>query len=270
MTIKRVPRVNYEKNPLVEVVCQFTFQKFDMEVGRVDLFRERVKFYGYTAFEEKQITSLVAPEDATGEAGATPSPQFQQLTNSIFTSENEGWRVSFTPLALEVSTSRYQCWEEFKGPLMDVVRLFAEVFSAASVDKISLRYKDVFEREALGLEGVQWRDLLAPFVAGVLSADIFEEESSLDGLVGVHNAQSLLHLPECQLLLQSALLHSVPDRRRQAFLIDSDFFVENASTKLDNLEKLHATLDVLHDGAGALFRNCITGRLHDALRPKPL
>ena len=61
------------------------------------------------------------------------------------------------------------------------------------------------------------------------------------------------------------------DGQRQAFLIDADFFYEEAvETDLFSAPStLSSRLEKLHINAGGLFRRGITERLHHALRPCP-
>lgn len=269
MAIKRYPRVNYEKNPLVEVVCQISFPSFDLLADeRLARFQENAKALGYPVFEERKATRYFVGQPPDGKTATEPSPQVEFANLYSFSSEDGEWKVLLSPEFLEVSSSSYSRWEDFKAPLMKTAEVFAEIFPLSSVDKVSLRYKDLIEREALGLAGVPWKELLAPFIVGALAADIFVEESSAARLTRQHNSQSLFALSECEVLLQSALLHSRSTPEQQAFLIDSDFFVESLSMSIDDSNKLAELLDVLHEDAGALFRNCIQGRLHDALCPK--
>jgi uncharacterized protein (TIGR04255 family) len=136
------------------------------------------------------------------------------------------------------------------------------------LQRIGLRYRDLIEREALGLNNIPWKDLVSPFVAGIFaSEELFEEEiSEYDTAQIEQSGQIQLRLKECNVLLQTALLRSNSQPPTHAFLIDSDFFHDAQNQQLNRME-LQQNLETLHDNAGAVFRACIRKPLHDALGP---
>ncbi|MCW0031205.1 TIGR04255 family protein [Burkholderia pseudomallei] len=181
------------------------------------------------------------------------------------------WRITLCSDFLSLTTTRYECWEDYLPRMLEAVTVLAKHYPNVAPKRLGLRYKDVIERESLDLAGTPWHELvrpflLGPFAPGVLSDGFVPSECETRNLL----LQSILSLDDCMLLLQSSLLQSV-DGQRHAFLIDADFFTEDAvcSEMLNQTSALQDTLDKLHNNAGALFRRCITGRLHDALGPQP-
>ncbi|MDG0065849.1 TIGR04255 family protein [Burkholderia sp. IO2] len=187
-----------------------------------------------------------------------------------FTSADNSTRVTLCSDFLALTTSSYESWEDFLPRLLEIVEILAKCYPDAVPKRLGLRYKDVIERESLKLDGVAWHELVKPFLLGplapnALADDFTPEDSDVSNMM----SQSILRLEDCMLLLQSSMLWSL-DRQRRAFLIDADFFTEDAvcTEMVRDSSVIRETLEKLHNNAGALFRRCITGRLHDALGPQ--
>lgn len=270
MRIESFDRVIYENNPLAEVVCQVQFQRTDaftdVEVGTLKTsFAED----GYTNFNEDVSVSVSLPPPPIGGQG-TAKVELPQTRIHHFSTSDGAWRVSVCSEFIALTCLKYPDWSEFSGRLMPIVRRVTEMRQPVVPTRLGLRYKDLIEREPLGLDGVPWHELVAPFLLGPLAPNALAEgqvppESEVLNVA----AQSLLRLDSSMLLLQSALLTSIQSNMR-AFLIDADFFLDQGlpSDLLTNPATLRATLDTLHVNAGALFRRGITERLHHALRPR--
>lgn len=187
-----------------------------------------------------------------------------------FSTADSSWRVSLCSDFVALTTNRYESWEEFQLRVVELIGLVAKCYPNAVPKRLGLRYKDLIERESLGLADTPWHELVKPFLLGpaapgALSEDLAPSESEIGNLL----LQSLMKLEDCMLLLQSTLLRSI-DGNRQAFLIDGDFFTEDSACTemLCETSTFRDALDKLHNNAGALFRRCITGKLHHALSPQ--
>jgi uncharacterized protein (TIGR04255 family) len=134
-----------------------------------------------------------------------------------------------------------------------------------------LRYKDLIEREAIGLAGRPWNELLAPFIVGAYSSpELFEEPPTVQHDQSIQlSGQFVFSLDDCVLMLQTAVLQSSDEIPKRAFLIDSDFFHESPARAV-TIDNIPGTLDTLHKNSGALFRACIQEPLHAALGPNPI
>lgn len=146
---------------------------------------------------------------------------------------------------------------------------FSNYCKAANTTRLGLRYRDVIEREPLNLAGTPWHELIRPFLLGPLSPVALNDLAPPEEDVGSFISQATLRLNDCSLLLQGSLLTSV-DGDTRAFLIDGDFFCEGNvdGDILSNKTNLAASLELLHNNAGVLFRRCITEKLHNALGPR--
>lgn len=267
MKISHSERVQYENNPLAEVICQIRFHRLDeLNTSEPTDFSVALASQGYSFSGQEQISEITFAISANGQqVGAGPSPRF------IFhyTSGDGHWRVSVCSEFVALSCNRYSNWSDFLPKMVVATRLFAECFPKAEPSRVGLRYKDVIERESLGLGDAKWHELVKPFLLGPLTPGALADgEVPLDGDVGNMLSQTLLQLDDCRLLLQSAILLSL-DKNKRAFLIDADFFEEGDLTPahLHDEKTLSSCLEKLHTNAGSLFRRCITEKLHAALRP---
>ena len=267
MRIRPSPRVVYTNNPLAEVVCQVRFDRVLQlqNAAPAALQRELRPEYPTLSVEEHASLQLVLgegpPIGPSGESTAIPSIYHFASADGIN-------KVSVSADFLSLTCHRYVGWDDFKVRFETGLDVFHRIYAPTPIRRLGLRYKDLISREILGLEGMPWSHLLSPFVTGLFGAvELFE--TSLSTAVEdriQHSSQSTVRLDDCNVLLQCALLNSTDAPPRQAFLIDSDFFHESASSELTP-NTLSTELELLHKNAGALFRACIKEPLHDALGP---
>lgn len=269
MKLKPAPRVVYDYNPLVEVVCQIRFERI-LELQTVPPARFQAEFARerYQVTHEERAAALQVTFGNGADQAALPT-----AVNSAaipvtyhFVTSDETKRISVSADFFAFTCTRYDRWENFKSELTEGFAAFQEFYPSLAVNRVGLRYKDLIERESLGLEEAPWKDLLAPSVAGFLLNDLFTDLSFAPGDLQ-QSSQAMMQLDDCTLMLQSALLLSNDERPREAFLIDADFFHEQPRFKVD-ARAVNETLDILNRNAGSLFRQCIKDPLHDALRPR--
>lgn len=270
MKISPTARVKYAHNPLAEVLCQIRFENIEnfstvLESG----LRSGLIGKGYSVeAKEQELTFniMVSPEK---EVSLPPRPM--PMTSIFhFSSEDSVWKISICESFLAVTCTAYDSWETFKPRVVDVCRLLGVFYPETRPVRIGLRYKDVIERDPLGLSDVPWSRLISPFLLGplamgALSDDIAISEDDAENFV----SQAQFSLDDCKLLLQSSLLTS-SDGSKRAFLIDADFFehLDPEEELLSDSGTLESHMDVLHNNAGALFRRSITEELHAALSPQ--
>ena len=269
MRIEPFKRVVYEHNPLAEVVCQIRFESVgELAAEVICALKSVLSDYGYSGYQE-EISLSFAPQVVN----VDDVPQIPIVLPHVrihhFVSEDESWRASICPDFLALTCLKYTKWSDFFERFIDILTCAAIVVAKAVPIRIGLRYKDVIDRETLGLTSVPWHELIAPFLLGptmpnALANGQAASESDVDGFF----SQTTLRLENSKVLLQSSLLTTI-DGQKRAFLIDADFYIdEDISENLTkNIEVLKCSLDSLHANASALFRRGITERLHDALHP---
>lgn len=266
MRIGPSERVVYENNPLAEVVCQVRFTRAQTEDKLISLLSKALMELGYPSRSIEEITEISIQLTAGGQV-----QKAQDAPPRIyhFSSEDQIWKASVSAEFLALTCSKYQSWSEFKPRMLKLSSTVVDLLGPLSVNRIGLRYKDLIERESIGLAGVPWNKLIAPFLMGPLANNgLFDDGPPADADVSTYVFQLNINLDDCKLLLQGGLLSSV-DGNRRAFLVDSDFFCddESATEDLAHISKLDSTLEALHANAGALFSKTILGTLHHALKP---
>jgi uncharacterized protein (TIGR04255 family) len=268
MRIETFERVVYENNPLAEVVCQLRFERLEIGPSETAAIQAELVEAGYPHYGEEVSLAFMQQLGPIGQSAQAPVT-FPPTKISHFTSADGVWRVSLCAEFVALTCLKYSGWDTFQPRLLGAAAVFLNKHLDAKPARLGLRYKDVIEREALGLDGVPWHQLIRPFLLGPLAPDaLADQQTPSDEEVSTFLSQALLHLADAKVLLQSSLLTSV-DGQRRAFLIDADFYNEGEleSDLLRNDAALTKRLEALHANAGALFRRGITERLHRALRP---
>jgi hypothetical protein len=110
----------------------------------------------------------------------------------------------------------------------------------------------------LGLEGVAWRELLQPYLAGLLSSpDIGDEVKEFQ------NVWDLVLPDEISRVRIIARLVPAQEGGELSFMLDSDFSVSGQISIEDTTKKL----DFFNLQASRLIQWAITERLKKAMRP---
>lgn len=267
MKIQTYVRVRYDKNPIAEVVCQARFPALaQFSDALPDELRSKLASLGYTKESKEQAFSI----SMTFGGGVQNQPTLSNIFH--FDSENAPHRVSICSEFVALTCTKYLSWDDFRPLFIDVYAAINGYLGENTLVRLGLRYKDLIEREPLGLDGVPWSELIAPFLLGPLAAhSLSDQQHSSDESLATFVSQATIRLDDCMLLLQSSLLRSM-DGERTAFLIDSDFFIEasDGSPLSGEREKISEALTSLHTHAGSLFRRGITEKLHNALGPKAI
>jgi len=267
MRIAPSERVVYEHNPLAEVLCQVRFER---ATASDDAF---TKFHLALADSEYQKSWVEDTAEISVHVGGGPGSDVRKEAPTRifhFESADQVWRVSHSADFISLTCMKYVGWSEFKPRMAKVVSLLASTMGTRPSIRVGLRYKDVVEREPIGMQDTPWRDLLAPFVLGPLAAiDLAAEGAVPEADVLTYVFQSNIRLDDCKLLLQGGLLTSI-DGGRRAFLVDSDFYLDDGVSAdcVSDQTQLELTLERLHANAGALFSRTISRTLHAALSPK--
>jgi uncharacterized protein (TIGR04255 family) len=275
MRIQKADRlVSYRNNPLVEVICQARFRRSEAS-GPPPGFLKDLASAGYEVVTEVGLVNVnfnvMGAEPGGTEVHESISPPMAVglQTYNCMTSDGN-WTVAFSAESVSLSCKVYSNWTEFRSRFIKAVELYGAWYPKAKAVRLGLRYKDLVDREKLGLADLEWHELIQPFLLGALASGVFADDAAIpDAGVAGCLTHALVKLADCSLTLQSAFLRSVTDSAKTVFLIDSDFFKDSG----DILELayasdvLDASLKVLHEHAGDMFRRVIKEELHAALEP---
>ena len=242
--ISHEPRCIYESNPLGEVICQLRFPEIlSIETDLPAKFQDMIRD--------------VFPRYSLRRENSGPNTQ---TNNYQFATDDGVWRVNLTSKFIALATSRYTRWEEFAAMLDKPLAAFIQIYKPACFDRIGLRYLNFISRRELGLEGVPFRELIAPAYLGLLA-----EEDVPEHTVGRCSV-------DCEMALNGGAklkLHAGPGKVTRGgkadeevkFILDLDLYM---SAKVPvNLSA--GSLQTLHSQAFGIFRGGITDRLHNAM-----
>lgn len=257
------PRVIYEENPLVEVVCQVRFPpilRVDVELPAA--FQDRIRSE-YPVLKDRSNEALgLPPQTPTIVANLVRSMNKQRTQSAYdFISADGAWTVSLTREFLALSTTSYRRWEKFKARLDSPFRALLKEYSPAWFSRVGLRYQNVVRRSALGLATEPWSALLQPQLTGILSAGNMHAE------VVESMTQTVIQFPggTGNVNLRHGLIPT-GENEEICYLIDNDFFADNQT----RAEDVYTKLDFFNQQSGSFFRWCIADRLHNAMGPKSL
>lgn len=264
MPFPKKERIVYEKNPLDEVVCQLRFPpilRIDSEIP-VE-FQEKIRkdFPKFTETVELKV-------ELSSEASPPIPPEMLQNfikgpgnRNYEFLSEDGLWKINLTRTFLALSSYKYQRWEEFREMLLLPFKALIEVYSPIYFSRLGLRYIDVIKRSNLNLEKVSWRELLNPFILGVIGSsevgnNVFDFENNYR--LNLSDNGSIVRI----------ITKFVKSKESDEiyYMIDSDFFNPNKTLIDDAFSKL----DYFHISASNLIQWCITDTLSNAMKPEKI
>ncbi len=253
-------RVQYRKNQLGEVICQFRFPEI-LAIGAklpVD-FQEAIRadFPQYSARKEAPAPKV------TGTPGNLRLENQEAVTNYQFVSADNVWRVNLTSKFISLACTKYTCWEDFAGRLDKPLAAFIGIYKPAYFERIGLRYVNFISRKDLSLDGTPFRELITERYLGILSDETVAEASATRSTV---DAEFALR-GGCRVKL-----HAGPGQVRRAgksdgevkFIFDQDLYMPGKVAP--NLSA--PALQTLHAQAWSLFRDAITDELHEAMEPE--
>ena len=254
------PRTHYNNAPAHEVICQLRFPTI-LSINNTEPadFQEAIR-EEFPQFSRRN--ELPAPK-LTGTPGNLSFEKQQPTVNYQFASADNAWRVNLTSKFISLSCSRYTRWEEFAQRLDKPLAAFIQLYKPAYFERVGLRYLNFISRYDLGLEGVPFRDLVAPCYLGLLAEeDVNEAATTRSGV----DADTALR-GGCR-----AKIHAGPGmvkRNGQAekevkFIFDLDLYMPGQVPV--NLSA--GALQTLHAQGYPIFRGAITDKLHEAMEPE--
>lgn len=265
MDLPDTNRVIYSKNPLNSVICQLKFPSI-LKIGSSDPidFQEEIRneFPIYEKNLEYSVESnlpieVIAqlPQDT---ANAIPYKTVTRI-NYKFTSADKNWVINLANDFLALSVKRYDRWDNFREHFLTPLTALWKIYKPTFFSRIGLRYVNAIDRSVLGLSASSWKELIEPFILGMLSSTDIENDS-------LKNSMSI---DEVRLTseISARVLHGlgrINNSKEIIYLIDNDIFSEK---QIKDSKDAVETLNALNSYGRKLFRWCITDKLHDAMEP---
>jgi uncharacterized protein (TIGR04255 family) len=259
MKFPESPRVRYDRNPLVEVICQLRFPKIlSIETEIPVKFQEDVRSE-YPIFQTSR--SLELPFLSNSQV--TLPPMIGQGLVYEFVDKKEEWKLVLSSDFLALSTLNYQKWEDFSTRLSAAIELLVKHYHPAHFTRVGLRYQDLIIRSEIELQNCPWRNLLQPPILGTFLADNLPEQDFIEAL-SVFACR--LDYNDAILRVRYGLAKKNEISNEPGYLIDSDFYTD----KLTEINDATHSLNQFNRESGNFFRWCITEDLQKALKPQPI
>jgi uncharacterized protein (TIGR04255 family) len=256
MPFPQVERVIFGTNPLEEVICQLKFPpilKIDTETPAA--FQDRIRA-NYPFYRNLQGMGLSPVPHNLVNLGGGPFPMMPGGVSHLFSSKDEQWTLALTREFLGLTCKRYKQWEEFRDHLSQSFAALRDLYSPHFFVRVGLRYRNLIRRSRLGLVGLDWSELLKPWIAGAYSSP------HVRGDVENNSIQMLIRLKnDLGRVLVSSGAFKERGTDEECYLIDADFFTERHTEPSDVLEHL----DSLNVQSDRFFHWCIGDTLRDAL-----
>lgn len=257
-------RVIYEKNPLVEVICQLRFPTIlRIGAGAPDRFQDMIrKEYPLYRLREPTIEFPGLPKELATIVDQLPLPKLPGSATHRFSTKNSQRFISLSQDFLALTESDYTRWELFRAEIEKAERSLREAYEPAFYSRVGLRYRDMISRRRLGLSNAKWSDLLQPHIVAELGSPAI-----MDAIEATHT-QSVIRMPEIP-GGRVRLIHGLgklPESDEECYVFDADFSVEHK----EGINEPFDILDRFNRLAWRLFRWAITDTLHGAMQPKSI
>ncbi len=247
-------RVRYEKNQIVNVVCQLRFPTILAISAREPVeFQEAVRG-DYPVYQRRMERPAAAP-GAAQSTGETPNYAFRTASGDC--------AINLTNQFLAVSAPRYTDWEAFAHRLDRAAAEFSRIYRPAFFERVGLRYINAFSRAELGLEDLRWRELIQPAFCGLLD----EEDTRDEDFLRCAQDAEIKARGGCRVKLHAGpgLLRRGEEREQTPrFILDLDVFLPGRV----ELPHVTAALQTVHENAVRVFESAVTDTLRRAMEPR--
>ncbi|UWQ83532.1 TIGR04255 family protein [Leisingera caerulea] len=245
-------RVVYERNPLVEVVCQLRFPRaLEIDQSIPAAFQRGVS-------ENFPLTETRETAKFSVGVGAENKPPTHQ-TIYDFTTKDRDYTLSLCSDFIALKTSNYSCWGDFFALLEIGMQSLRSNYTIHFYSRLGVRYINLIDRDDLGLGNSSWESLIRPSALGLLG-----DPDVPHGSIAEQGAITVIKLKRGQVAIRNGInFDGETDNKR--IVIDSDFFCEEQIERDEDACKLLAEYN--HCARNA-FRWFIRPPLHEALGPK--
>jgi uncharacterized protein (TIGR04255 family) len=252
-------RVIYSKNPLKEVICQLRFPTI-LEIGSEPpaLFQKKIRAT-YPLYEKGEAP---LPKEIAEILAQFPIPKPSEGISHKFLTADSNRFISLASGFVALTDHKYQQWGQFRRELVLAQTSLEEVYQPTFYSRIGLRYRNVIDKEEIGLGNEPWDSLLNSPLIGLLGA------SNIGGHVRTIQTEASIKIDEDEvpgdLQPYGMALDPFPGRK-PVYVIDVDLYTNERSSGNDV-----SLLDRFNRIVGNLFRWAISPKLHQALEPRAI
>lgn len=254
------PAAHFERNQLVEVICQLRFSPIlSIDSKEPADFQEAIRsmFPRYAVRKEQLPPKLIGAGTPNAKLEATAP-----MNNYCFVSADGKWKLNLTKNFIALSTVSYPGWEGFAGQFDLPLAEFIRIYHPAFFERIGLRYLNAFSRTALGLNHLPWRELIAPAYIGPLAHEDVREQDftkvSLDTELNIGSCHARIHSGTGMIKRN---MPNAPVDTEIKFILDLDLSMPGQIEP----RMAAAGLETLHQHATSIFSCAIAEPLRQAL-----
>jgi uncharacterized protein (TIGR04255 family) len=247
------PFVTYPRNPLFEVIFAIRFPPVLALSSEppVEFQKGFAKEYPFV-----EVTKAVGSFSFSGDVGekiqpaATPSTYF-------FSDPTRHWKIGLEQNLLSLTCLKYSSWVDFRARLEPILNAVKQIYGIEYIGRLGLRFRDVVDKNDLGLANSSWSELIDPRVLGtfLFFSDDVDSDSGMSATIE-------LAIPPGLVKIQLAKVANSRSKHT-GLLIDTDCFDPAERPMVPG--ELLARADELHRYTNVIFQACITDKLHNAL-----
>lgn len=257
--LSKIPRCQYRKNQLADVICQLRFPKIlTINANTPVEFQEAIRSH----YPQFSTTLEPQPSRVSGALGGLHIENPPPIKNYQFASMDGNWRVNLTSTFISLSCKQYTKWEDFAKRLDVPLAAFIKIYKPACFERIGLRYLNFVSREMLDMQEVPFRQMFtAPYLGLLSDPDVTEADALRNGV----DAEISL-LGGCRVKLHAGpglVKQNGQQQKEVKFIFDQDLYMAG------NIPVNYSAgaLESLHSHAFPIFRGAITNILHKAMDP---
>ncbi len=260
MTFPQSDRVIFHQNPLEEVICQLKFPTIlEISAERPAKFQNKIRG-DYPLYEADQPTF---PKELEELVSGLPIPKSAEGVTYKFIAPDGSKVVSLGSEFVAFIDTKYVRWEKFLREINRAQEALEEIYKPAFYTRIGLRYRDIIDREKLGIANEPWESLLKPSLLGLLGA-----QDNVGRHVDQIKTEASIRIEEVP-GARATIRHGIGRRinnNKEVYIIDIDLYTPERSISQDVSEILRR----FNQLTGNFFRWAITSRLRDVLEPREL
>jgi uncharacterized protein (TIGR04255 family) len=261
-------RFTYEKNPLVEVICQLRFPRI-LKIDNEDPynFQEAIRSEYPQLYSKREIPISTLLADASPEALGAGAGLIESSKSHEFLDAKNEWKLVLASNFLSLSTLKYTTWEDFRKRLSAALDVLIRLYSPPHLSRIGLRYQDLIVKSEMGLSEAKWQELIQPSILGVLAiADVPDSDiSEMDLTESSSSFGCTLDILNAKINVRSGLGLRAGSSE-PGFLIDSDCYTDSPV----EVSNVLPTLNQFNAESRNFFNWAIKPKLHAALSPIPI
>lgn len=260
MNFEKLPRVEYKKNSLFEVVFQARFPQIIKISSELPVaFQDKLRKNGF-------------PESGTDPQRLPPEipEEIRKIiaTDKVFffISECGDWKVSLSKDFIALTCdSNYKSFSEFRNKLAIVTKIFDEIYQPSYFNRVGLRYRNLVNNTVLGTK-INLKEAIPEHIAPEFHQPIKSDVTTFEKLTQFadksgHKA-NVVHV--FGTIVGKYGKYQITEGE-ESYIVDIDCFSEQ---KIYEVKDALTLSDSFNENVRNIFRWSIGDDIHAAMEPK--